>query len=98
MGDYMDPFTFLAIFATAAGDNGTGWFDPKYVALLDAANHETDPAKRMKMLEDAEAIFLKDLPIIPIYHYTTKHMVSPKLVGWEPNVLDYHLARDMSFK
>jgi oligopeptide transport system substrate-binding protein len=52
----------------------------------------------MQMLEKAEAIFLKDLPIIPIYHYTTKHMVSSKLAGWEFNVLDYHLSRDLSFK
>ena len=54
IGDYMDPFTFLALFSTATGDNGTGWFDRKYVAMLDAANRETDPRKRYEMLATAE--------------------------------------------
>jgi oligopeptide transport system substrate-binding protein len=99
IGDYEDPTTFLTLFLSDAGDqNDAGYNNPDYDKLVKDSAKETDPDKRMKMLEQAEDIFLKDLPIIPIYHYTTKHMVSPKLVGWEPNVLDYHLARDMSFK
>ncbi|HVO01260.1 MAG TPA: peptide ABC transporter substrate-binding protein [Candidatus Cybelea sp.] len=99
IGDYEDPTTFLTLFLSDAGpQNDAGYNNPDYDKLVKGSAMETDPDKRMKMLEQAEAIFLKDLPIIPIYHYTTKHMVSPKLVGWEPNVLDYHLARDLSFK
>jgi len=99
IGDYEDPTTFLTLFLSDAGDqNDAGYNNPDYDKLVKDSAKETDPDKRMKMLEQAEAIFLKDLPIIPIYHYTTKHMVSPKLVGWEPNVLDYHLARDLSLK
>jgi oligopeptide transport system substrate-binding protein len=99
IGDYEDPTTFLTMFLSDAGDqNDAGYNNPEYDKLVKDSAKETDPDKRMKMLEQAEDIFLKDLPIIPIYHYTTKHMVSPKLVGWEPNVLDYHLARDLSFK
>jgi len=98
IGDYEDPTTFLTLFLSDAGDqNDAGYNNPEYDKLVKDSAKETDPAKRMKMLEQAEAIFLKDLPIIPIYHYTTKHMVSPKLKGWEFNVLDFHLARDMSF-
>jgi len=52
----------------------------------------------MKQLHDAEQIFLNDLPIIPIYFYTTKHMVSKKVSGWEYNILDFHLGRYMSIK
>jgi oligopeptide transport system substrate-binding protein len=99
IGDYEDPTTFLTLFLSDAGDqNDAGYNNPDYDKLVKDSALETDPAKRMKMLEQAEDIFLKDLPIIPIYHYTTKHLVSPKLVGWEPNVLDFHLARDLSFK
>src|SRR5688572_30986550 len=36
--DYMDPFTFLGIWYTPSGANGTGWWDPKYDELLDEAN------------------------------------------------------------
>ena len=99
IGDYEDPTTFLTMFLSDAGDqNDAGYNNPEYDKLVKESALAKDPAARMKMLEQAEAIFLKDLPIIPIYHYATKHMVSSKLVGWEPNVLDYHLARDLSFK
>jgi oligopeptide transport system substrate-binding protein len=99
IGDYEDPTTFLTLFLSDAGDqNDAGYNNPEYDKLVKGSATETDPAKRMKMLEQAEQIFLKDLPIIPIYHYTTKHMVSPKLQGWEFNVLDFHLTRDLSFK
>jgi oligopeptide transport system substrate-binding protein len=36
--------------------------------------------------------------MIPIYHYTTKHMLSPKLSGWESNILDVHPGRFLSLK
>ncbi|HEY4163054.1 MAG TPA: peptide ABC transporter substrate-binding protein [Dongiaceae bacterium] len=99
IGDYEDPTTFLTLFLSDAGDqNDAGYNNPDYDKLVKGSALETDPAKRMQMLEQAEAIFLKDLPIIPIYHYTTKHLVSKKLAGWEFNVLDFHLTRDLSFK
>jgi oligopeptide transport system substrate-binding protein len=50
----------------------------------------------MKQLNEAEKVFLNDLPLIPIYHYTSQHMVSPKVTGWEFNILDFHLGRYMS--
>ena len=46
--DYMDPTTFLNIFRTRGGDNGSGWWDQKYVDLLDEANHTSDPQKRYR--------------------------------------------------
>ena len=61
----MDPFTFLSIFYTA-DENGTGWVDPKYVAMLDEANRTLDHKKRYELLAKAEAYMLDDQPIIPI--------------------------------
>ena len=58
----------------------------------------TDPKARMASLEKAEQIFLADLPIIPILHYKTKHMVSKKVAGWAYNNLDFHLGRYMSIQ
>jgi oligopeptide transport system substrate-binding protein len=99
IGDYEDPTTFLTLFLSDAGDqNDAGYNNPDYDKLVKGSALEADPAKRMQMLEQAEAIFLKDLPIIPIYYYTTKHLVSKKLGGWEFNVLDFHLTRDLYFK
>ncbi|MDQ2938518.1 MAG: peptide ABC transporter substrate-binding protein, partial [Acidobacteriota bacterium] len=56
--DYMDPFTFLNLFSTPTGDNGSGWWDKKYVDMLDEANHTLDKQKRYELLAKAEKYLL----------------------------------------
>jgi oligopeptide transport system substrate-binding protein len=60
------------------------------------AGLETDLGKRGELMVEAEKMMIQDLPIIPIYFYTTKHAVSPAVKGWEDNVQDYHLSRWLS--
>jgi oligopeptide transport system substrate-binding protein len=83
--DYMDPFTFLSIFYTPGGTNGTGWWDPKYVALLDEANRTTDQAQRYKLLAQAEQLLLDAQPVIPLTVGTTRLMKKPYVKGVYPN-------------
>jgi len=85
VGDYMDPNTFLALFQTRGGDNGTGWFDPKYAALLKEANSEPDQAKRYAVLARAEAILLENAPIVPLLTPATSWMKKPYVKGLYPN-------------
>ena len=62
---------------------------------MDEASKEQDSAKRMKLLESAERIFLDANAVAPIYHYVTKHMIKPYVKGWDAdgkghvNVLDH---------
>jgi len=63
---------------------------------MDAAVVESDPAKRGQLLAQAEQLFFTDQPIIPIYYYTSKRMLSPAVKGWQDNVLDNHLSRWLS--
>jgi len=46
--------------------------------------------KRMKLLADAEAILMDELPIFPIYFYVTKNMWKPEVTGIYDNVRDTH--------
>jgi oligopeptide transport system substrate-binding protein len=84
-GDYMDPYTYLGLFATDGGDNGTGWYDPKFVEMLNAANREPDQAKRYAMLSKAEAYLLEETPIIPLTKPATSWMKKPYVKGMYPN-------------
>jgi oligopeptide transport system substrate-binding protein len=84
-GDYMDPYTYLGLFATEGGDNGTGWFDPKFVEMLNAANREPDKAKRYALLSKAEAYLLDNAPIIPLLKPATSWMKKPYVKGLYPN-------------
>jgi oligopeptide transport system substrate-binding protein len=83
--DYMDPFTFLSIFYTPAGTNATGWWDPKYVGLLDEANRTTDRLQRYKILAQAEQLLLDAQPVIPLTVGMTRLMKKPYVKGLYPN-------------
>ncbi len=97
IGDYNDANTFLDLFLSDAGTmNSTGYSNPAYDALLKSAAMETDMVARQAMLEEAERIFLADAPVIPIYFYTTQHMIKPWVHGWVDNIKDVHPSRFLS--
>ncbi len=83
--DYMDPFTFLSIFTTPRGVNGTGWYDPKYVAMLDEANSMLDHQKRYELLAKAEKYLLDAQPIIPVETFAVNFLKKPYVKGMYPN-------------
>ena len=82
--DYMDPFTFLSLFYTG-GESGTGWEDPKYVAMLDEANRTLDQPKRYELLAKAEKYMLDAQPVIPIDTAAVNWVKKPYVKGMYPN-------------
>jgi ABC-type oligopeptide transport system substrate-binding subunit len=57
--------------------------------LVRQAAAETDPAARFELLYRAEAIFLDETPIIPIYYYVATNCYdSDRWGGCEPNLLN----------
>jgi len=86
--DYLDPFTFLGIFYASA--NASGWWDAKYVELLDRANRTTDHQKRFELLAQAEQILLDAQPVIPMTVGTTRWMKKPYVKGLFPNPVTLH--------
>jgi oligopeptide transport system substrate-binding protein len=83
--DYMDPFTFLGLFSTAGGDNGSGWFDEKYVDLLDEANRTVEKKKRYELMAKAEKYLLDAQPMIPIETSSVNWVKKPYVKGMYPN-------------
>jgi len=75
LGDYVDPMTFLDMFVSTSGTNDTGWSNPQYDELIEKAKYETDNAKRVQYMHEAEAILMQDMPIIPLYFYTNPRLV-----------------------
>jgi len=89
-GDYPDPMTFLDTFASWSENNRTGWVNEKYDALLRESMRTVDPAKRIKVLQDAEAILLEDMPMFPLYFYTRVYLKAPSVKNWNPTFADHH--------
>ncbi len=99
IGDYSDPQSFLFLLESHnTGFNYAKYNNPEYDALMRAAEKETDLEKRAGILKQAEAIFMKDAPYIPIMYYSSHSLVSPKLSGWEDNIQDKHLSRYLTKK
>jgi oligopeptide transport system substrate-binding protein len=90
VGDYMDPNTFLELFVTPTGDNGTGWWDRQYVELLRSANRQTDPQKRYAMMAQAEKMLLDAQPVIPLATSSTNWVKKPYVKGMYPNPVTIH--------
>ena len=90
IGDYADPNTFLDMFVTGGENNCTGWGNAEYNELIAAAAVETDAAKRLGLLRQAETILMDEMPIIPFYNYVSKNMVKPTIRGFYNNIQDTH--------
>jgi oligopeptide transport system substrate-binding protein len=97
IGDYSDPQNFLFLVESDnSGFNYAQYDNPEYDALLDQAAAETDLVKRAALLREAEAIFMRDLPFIPMLFYSSLSVVSLKLHGWEDNIQHVHASRFLS--
>jgi len=91
IGDYVDPNTFLDMWITGGGNNQTGWSNKRYDELIDRAGRTLDPKERMKLFNEAERLLVVDeTPIMPLFTYVNKGMLSRKVKGWHPNILDQH--------
>jgi oligopeptide transport system substrate-binding protein len=90
IGDYVDPNTFLDMFVSGGGNNRTGWSSPEYDALIRQAASTGNIDARFDLFQRAEKILIDQSPIIPVYTYTAKYLISPDVKGWYNNVLNEH--------
>ncbi len=85
-GDYGDPTTFLNLHRTGDGNNDRGYSNPRYDALLERAENETDADRRMRILEEAERLTMdEELPVLPLWQYNFYYMFKPPERNGRPN-------------
>lgn len=97
-GDYNDAYTFLQYLKSGFGINLPRYSNPAYDALLEHAATTVDTAARRALLEEAERTMLADTPLLPLYFYVNKHLVSPRVVGWYDNVLNVVYSKDLALE
>jgi len=96
IGDYNDAYTFLEMYDTAAnGNNDTGWENAEYKKLLDQSNKETDPAKRIELLKQAEKVAVSEFPVAPIYYYTNLSVVHDNVKNMKADKLGNIQLKDV---
>lgn len=90
IGDYVDPDTFLGMWVAGSGNNKTGWSSAAYDdLLLKQIPSAKTQAERFAGFHQAETILMQEMPVLPLYTYATKHLVSPSVRGMPANIMDY---------
>jgi oligopeptide transport system substrate-binding protein len=89
IGDYVDANNFLDLFITDGGNNNTGYANEVYDdIILNRAPKAKSRDERYGLFYEAETMLMQEMPIIPIYTYTSKHLVHPSVEGIYPNLMD----------
>jgi len=93
VADVVDARNFLAPFADDGPLNWTGFDDAGFRARLARADAAGSEAARNAWLRAAEIRLLHEHAVVPLYYYTSKHLVADAVRGWAPNPLDHHASR-----
>jgi oligopeptide transport system substrate-binding protein len=96
LADYDDAYGFVQVLQSGFGINLPRYSNAAYDALLARASGEADAGKRRALLEDAERLMIADQPLVPLYFYVAKHLVSPQIGGWRDNPEDVVYSKELS--
>jgi oligopeptide transport system substrate-binding protein len=93
IADVPDARNFLAAFGSDGPLNWTGFDDAGFRERLAKADAAKSEAARNAWLRAAEVRLLNAHAVLPLYFYTSKHLVSGRVLGFEANPLDRHASR-----
>ena len=96
IGDYVDPNNFLDMFLCDGGNNRTGWCSPEYDNLiLEVAPTMTSHEERLAIFAKAEKMLLDDMPILPIYTYTSNYLINSAVKNYDSNLMNHSVYKDI---
>jgi oligopeptide transport system substrate-binding protein len=96
--DYNDAQNFLFQFETSTKQlNLSKFSNADYDQLMAEASVTSDQKKRAQLLQQAETILLREMPVLPLYFPVSKNLVSTKVKGWEENLFNIVYVKNLSF-
>lgn len=87
IAQYRDPFNIFERFKYKENvKNYPNWQNEKYIALLKQSCEARSDKERFELLDQAEAIFIDEMPIAPIFHWNSAYIAKPyvKSIGIAP--------------
>jgi ABC-type oligopeptide transport system substrate-binding subunit len=98
LADYNDAQHFLFPFETSTKQlNLSKFSNTDYDRLMAEASVTSDQRKRAQLMQQAEAILLREMPALPLYFPVSKNLVSTKVKGWEENLMNVVYVKNLSF-
>lgn len=99
ISDFNDAKNFNFLFQTGTDQLNYGKYsNAEFDRLMDLADKEKDSAKRAQLMQDAEAIVLREHGLMPMFFLTNRNLVNPRVTGWVDNAVDIHRARYLCTK
>lgn len=96
IADLPVPENFLTVHQVANGaGNYSGYDNPAYDALVARALATADADRRNSLMRQADAVLVADMPILPLYFYVTRSLVSKRIAGWQDNISNVHPSRTL---
>ena len=96
IGDYVDPNNCLDMFLCGGGNNRTGWCNKEYDRLiLEVAPSQSSHEERLAVFQQAETMLLNDMPIIPVYTYTSLKLVDLSVGNLDGNIMNQAMYKDI---
>jgi oligopeptide transport system substrate-binding protein len=95
IGDYPDPQTFLDLYRVGSPQNHGKYRNDTYERLITLGSTTGDAAVRTQAWHQAESQLNADAAYIPVYYYQSRHLIRPWVKGWQGNIMDRHLSRDL---
>lgn len=83
-GTMLDPNYFLELWLhSRSALNRVNYTNPAFDALLDQANATPDRGRRIALVQQADQLVAKDVPLIPIMYTRFVYLTSPRVKGLE---------------
>lgn len=82
LGTYLHPMAFLSTFAGDTPPLETGWRSAEYDDLIAQISASSDEKQAIGLMHQAEDIFMRDWPIIPIFSANQDMMMATYVQDW----------------
>lgn len=92
ISDYIDPMSFVDLFVSDGPYNDSNFSSEKYDELIKTAKSTSDQKVRFDAMREAEALFMEQMPVMPIYFYTKPYAQKAHLTN-----VNKVINRDPSF-
>lgn len=79
--DFFDAASLLDLWISDSFENVVGFNNAEYDALMRDSARQMDRAKRIDDLHKAEKILLENMPVLPLYYYSTPYLLKSRVEG-----------------
>ncbi len=92
IADYPDPDSLLRIPPI---QEWTGWHNPEYQDLVERAMRTPDPETRLCLYRQADALLLRELPILPLAYSRWSFLLKPRVRRFPLSPLKWWFWKDV---